>query len=104
MTSLSAAVTPLLSYEPSKGFFLETSFSFSDEVIEAVGEYLVNRNAYYFYPTSYTTGEMAQGGVLRPAVRLEIRVTSPMIWVAEAYTHINGRETLVQTFRFTRKS
>lgn len=80
----------LLSYDPGQGFFLESSFSFSDEVIKGVGEYLVDKNAYNFYLTSNTSGEMVTG-MLRSSVRIEIRVSGSAMWVADTYTHIDNK-------------
>ena len=47
-------------------------------------------------------GEMASGGILRSNMRVEIRTTGAAMWVADAYTHIDGQEVLVQSYRFTR--
>jgi hypothetical protein len=92
----------LLNYQPSQGFFLENNFTVDDEVVRAVGEYHVDRNAYDFYLTDPTTGEMLTGGILRSNVRIEIRMIGPTLWIAEAFTMIDGEETKVQTYRFTR--
>jgi hypothetical protein len=35
-------------------------------------------------------------------VRIEIRILSPSMWVAETCTHIDGQEIQVQSYRFTR--
>ena len=65
----------LLRYDPGQGFFLENSFSsVSDEVLEFVGEYLVDKNAYNFYLINPTDGEMVAGGILRSNVRVELRI------------------------------
>ena len=55
-----------------------------------------------YYLTTNTTGEMASGGLLRSNMRVEVRVSGAAMWVAEAYTHIEGEEVLVQSYRFTR--
>ena len=93
----------LLRYEPGQGFFLENSFSsVSDEVLELVGEYLVDKNAYNFYLINPTDGEMVAGGILRSNVRVELRIVGSSLWVAETFTLIEGREEKVQSYRFTR--
>ena len=93
----------ILSPHISPGFFLENSFSsVSDEVLEFVGEYLVDKNAYNFYLTNPTDGEMVAGGILRSNVRVEMRIVGPSLWVAEAFTLIDGREEKVQSYRLTR--
>ncbi len=93
----------LVRYEPGQGFFLENSFaSVSDEVLEFVGEYLVDKNAYNFYLTKPTDGEMISGAIQRSNVRVEMRIMGPSLWVAEAFTLIDGREEKVQSYRFTR--
>ena len=65
----------LLSYDPGQGFFIESSFSFSAEVIKCVGKYLADKNAYNFYVISNTSGEMVTG-MLRSSVRIEIHTAS----------------------------
>ena len=90
-----------LNYDPGQGFSFESSFSFSDEVVKGVGEYLVDKNAYNFYVVSNTSGEMV-AGMLRSSARIEIRVSGSAMWVADTYTHIDGREVQVQSYRFTR--
>ena len=92
----------LLNYDPGQGFSFESSFSFSDEVVKGVGEYLVDKNAYNFYVVSNTSGEMV-AGLLRSSARVEIRVSGSAMWVADTYTHIDGKEVQVQSYRFTRK-
>ncbi len=93
----------LVRYDPGQGFFLENSFeSVSDEVLEFVGEFLVDQNAYNFYLTKPTDGEMVAGGVLRSNVRVEMRIMGPSLWMAEAFTLIDGKEEKVQSYRFTR--
>ena len=94
--------TLLMTYDPGQGFFLENSYSYSDEELKFVGEYLADRNAYNYYLTNNTSGEMVSGGVLRSNMRVEVRVSGAAMWVAEAYTHIDGKEVLVQSYRFTR--
>ncbi len=92
----------VLSYDPGQGFAVESSFSFSDEVLRGVGEYLVDKNAYNFYLINNTGGEMV-GGLLRSSVRVEIRVSGSAMWVADTFTHIDNSEVQVQSYRFTRK-
>ncbi|MFV2072003.1 MAG: glycine zipper domain-containing protein, partial [Thermoanaerobaculales bacterium] len=92
----------LLRYDPGQGFFMENSFSVSEDVLEFVGEFLVDKSAYNFYLTNITDGEMVAGGILRSSIRVEIRAVSPSLWVAETFTLIDGREEKVQSYRFTR--
>jgi hypothetical protein len=92
----------LLTYDPGQGFFLENYFTFTDEVLKGVGEYLTDKNAYNYYLVGDTGGEMVSGGVLRSNVRIEIRISSPSMFVAETYTHIDGKEVQVQSYRFTK--
>jgi hypothetical protein len=91
----------VLRYEPNQGFFLENSFDTSDEVLQFAGEYLADKNAYNYYLTNNTGAEMVSG-ILRSSVRVEIRVTGSSLVVAETYTHIDGAETKVQSYTFTR--
>jgi len=94
----------LLRYEPGQGFFLENNFSsVSDEVLEFVGEFLVDKNAYVFYLTSHEGSEMVAGGILRSNVRVEVRIVGSALWVAEAFTLTDGTEQKVQSYRFTKQ-
>ena len=92
----------LFTYEPGQGFFLEGKFDFQDDMVNGIGEYRVDRNAYIFYLVEGEGGEMATGGVLRSNGRIEVRIVSPSLWIAETYTFIQGAEEKVQTYRFTR--
>ena len=94
----------LISYQPGQGFFLENNFTIADETLKMVGEYLADRNAYNFFLTGNTGGEMISGGILRSSVRLEIRSSGPSLFTAETYTHIDGEEVLVQSYRFIREA
>lgn len=92
----------LMSYDPGQGFFLENSFSTSDEVVRMVGEYQVDKNAYNYYLLGDEGGEMVQGEIVRSALRVEVRVASPSIFVAESYVLLDGEEVQVQNYRFTK--
>ena len=41
-------------------------------------------------------------GVLRSAVRVEVRVATPSLWFADAFTRIEGEEVQIQSYRFTK--
>ncbi|NIR60531.1 MAG: hypothetical protein GWO02_13965, partial [Gammaproteobacteria bacterium] len=88
----------LLSYEPNQGFFLTSDFQSTGEKLNFVGEYLADKNIYTYYLTT-NEGEF-QGGMLRSSVRVEVRVGSPSIFFADTYTHIEGEEVHVQSYRF----
>jgi hypothetical protein len=90
----------VISYNPGREFELESSFDTTDEVGKFVGEYLANRNAYYFYLMS-KTGEPVNG-VMHSIVRVKLRISSPALWVAETYTFVEGEEVQVQSYRFSR--
>jgi uncharacterized membrane protein len=92
----------LFSYEPGQGFFLEGKFDIQDDLVKGIGEYVVDRNAYIFYLVEGEGEEMVTGGVLRSNGRIEVRIVSPSLWIAETYTFIEGAEEKVQTYRFTR--
>ena len=74
----------------------------SDETLYFVGEYLADKNVYDFYLTGTAEPEMITPGMIRSMLRVEIRVSSPAMWVADAFTHIDGKEVQVQSYRFTR--
>ena len=61
-----------------------------------------DKNVYDFFLTGTAEPEMITPGMIRSMLRVEIRVSSPAMWVAEAYTHIDGKEVQVQSYRFTR--
>jgi hypothetical protein len=92
----------LLKYEPGQGFFLESSFSILDELLNGVGEYKVDQNAYDFYMVDPTSGEMMTGGLMRSNVRVVISIVSPTKWTAEAFTMVDGKEMKAQSYTFTR--
>ncbi|HXV75156.1 MAG TPA: hypothetical protein VD788_02480 [Candidatus Polarisedimenticolaceae bacterium] len=87
----------LLSYLPGRGFDLENSFDTLDRPRRFVGEYLVNQNAYTFYPIDDRSAT-----IVRSRVRVDLRISSPKLWVVETYTLIDGKEVQVQSYRFSR--
>ena len=92
----------LLSYQPGRGFALESDFAFSDEVLRFVGEYRAASSDYNFYLIGTSGGE-TMTGVLRSSVRVEIRSSGPELWVADTYSYVDGKDTQVQSYRFTRR-
>lgn len=92
----------LLTYDPGQGFFMESSFSNSAAPLNAVGEYLVDKNTYVFYLTTGEGEEMVSGGIIRSGARMEVRIASPAMFIADTYTLIDGEEVQVQSYRFTK--
>lgn len=93
----------LMSYDPGQGFFLENSFSTSDEVLKMVGEYQADKNSYNYYLLGDESGEMVQGGIVRSALRVEVRVAGSSMFVAQSYVLLDGEEVQVQNYRFTKR-
>ena len=94
--------TSVLEYAPAKGFALENSFSVTPEPRQYVGEYIPQKNAYNFYPATNKEGETLTG-VIRSNVRIELRVSGSNLMVAETYTMLDGKETQIQSYRFTKR-
>ena len=92
----------LLSYQPGRGFSLESDFAFSDEVLRFVGEYRADSGIYNFYLVGASGGE-TMTGVIRSSVRVEIRSSGSALWVADTFSYVDGKETQVQSYRFTRR-
>jgi hypothetical protein len=93
----------LLSYQPGRGFSLESDFAFSDEVLNFVGEYRADSGVYNFYLIGTSGGETATG-VIRSSARVEIRSSGTALWTADTYSYVDGKDTQVQSYRFTRRS
>jgi hypothetical protein len=93
----------LLSYQPGRGFSLESDFAFSDEVLNFVGEYRADSGVYDFYLIGTSGGETATG-VIRSSARVEIRSSGTALWTADTYSYVDGKDTQVQSYRFTRRS
>ena len=91
----------LLSYQPGKGFSLESDFAFTEEVLRFVGEYRADSGVYNFYLIGSSGGETATG-VMRSSVRVEVRSSGPALWVADTFSFVDGKETQIQSYRFTR--
>jgi len=91
----------VLTYSPSKGFTLENNFSAVQGSRTYVGEYLPAENAYNFYPSTNKDGETITG-VIRSNVRIAMRVSGNNLIVAETYTLKDGKETMMQSYRFTK--
>lgn len=91
----------VLTYSPSKGFALENTFSVTSGPRTYVGEYIPAKNAYNFYPSTNKDGETITG-VIRSNVRIEMRVSGNNLIVAETFTVKDGKETMIQSYRFTK--
>ncbi len=91
----------LLTYAPDKGFTLENNFSVTSGARTYAGEYVPAKNAYNFYPSTGKNGETITG-VIRSSVRIEMRVSGSNLIVAETYTLQDGKEVMMQSYRFTR--
>ena len=94
--------TIMLSYQPGQGFFLESEFAFSEETLKFVGEYMPDSGTYNFYLLSGSGGETATG-VIRSSVRVEVRSSGAALWIADTYSYVDGQETQIQSYRFTRR-
>ncbi len=90
-----------LTYSPSKGFALENRFSVAPDSRQYVGEYIPDKNAYNFYPATNKEGETITG-VIRSNVRIELRVSGSNLIVSETYTFQEGKEVMMQSYRFTK--
>lgn len=93
--------TSLLTYSQDKGFVLENNFSVTSGARAYAGEYLPAKNAYNFYPSTGKEGETITG-VIRSNVRIEMRVSGSNLIVAETYTLQDGKEVMMQSYRFTK--
>ena len=91
----------VLGYASGKGFTLENNFSTYSGSRTYVGEYLPGKNAYNFYPSQTADGETVTG-VIRSNVRIEFRASGKNLMVAETYSTLDGKETKIQEYRFTR--
>jgi|GEM_PF-1988074 len=92
----------VLGYASGKGFTLENKFSTYPDPRTYVGEYLQAKNAYNFYPSQTADGKTVTG-VIRSNVRIEFRVSGNNLMVAETYSTLDGRETKIQEYRFTKQ-
>lgn len=86
---------------PNNGFIVENKFSVSPDVRRLVGEYVPDKNASNFYPSTNKEGQTITG-VVRANVRIELRVSGSNLVVAETYTVHNGKEVKMQSYRFIR--
>ena len=91
----------VVTYSTNSGFKIENTFNVVPEKRKFVGEYIPAKNAYNFYPLNSKEGETVTG-VIRSNVRIELRVTSDNLCVAETYTLMDGKEVKMQSYRFTR--
>ena len=91
----------LLSYKPGQGFFLESATA-AGEPLNLVGEYVANENKYVFYLIGGGGDELA-GGIIKSSARVEIRSSGASTWSAETSSYVDGKETVVQSYRFVRQ-
>ena len=91
----------VMHYDEKNGFSLENRFSSQQESLTFVGEYIPDGNKYNYYATA-GDGSESISGVIRSNLRVEIRVSGSNMWVAETFTFIDGKEVMIQSYRFTR--
>ena len=91
----------IMRYDEKSGFSLENRFSSQHESLTFVGEYVPDGNKYNYYATS-GEGDETVTGVIRSNLRIEIRVSGSNMWVAEAFTILDGKEVMIQSYRCTR--
>ena len=91
----------LLSFEPGKGFLMVSNFSHSDEVLRFSGRYQADTGKYVFYLMVGSAGKTATG-ITRSSVRVEIHSTDAASWVADTFASVDGKNTRIQSYRFTR--
>lgn len=91
----------IMHYDETNGFSLENKFSSHQQSLTLVGEYIPDGNKYNYYATS-GEGDESISGIIRSNLRVEIRVSGNNMWVAETYTFIDGKEVMIQSYRFTR--
>jgi hypothetical protein len=95
----------LMDYEPSRGFALENHFAIDADNLPVrtfVGEYQPAQNRYSYYPTSDTDNQTISG-TIRSSIRVEVRTSGSNLFVAETYTMREGKEVMIQSYRFIKE-
>jgi hypothetical protein len=93
----------LIIYSPNKGFVLESHFSDIEGVRRYIGEYIPDRNVYYFYPSNKYIEETALRGTLHSNIRIEAGASSTELVLFETFVLSEGKEVKMQSYRFIRR-
>jgi uncharacterized membrane protein YebE (DUF533 family) len=87
-------------FEPGEGYTLLVSNNISEHPASFVGEYQSERNRYVFYPIH--TKSLLEN--IEPStVRVELGFVGSSLWMVETYAAVNGADTKIQTYRFTKR-
>ncbi len=92
----------IIDFDEKNGLML-TTYGPGDKVdAKFAGEYIAENKKFNFYLTNSQSKDTVTG-ILKSDVRLEIRIAGSNLWIVETYTMLNGQDTQIQSYRFSKK-
>lgn len=95
-------LTTKFSYDPIEGYTAVIKNETNNQEVHFSGEYQPGLNRYNFYPTSnnalFTTGTALQD------FHLQLGFAGTKVWFLDTYAVIDGQETKIQSYRFSKRS
>jgi len=91
----------IIKFDEKNGLSLNTYGENNELDITFVGEYLAEQKKFKFYMTNSKSKDTVTG-ILKSDVRMEVRFTTANLWIVETFTLIDGKDTQVQSYRFSK--
>jgi len=95
-------LTTKFSYDPSEGYSAVIKNETNNQEVHFSGEYQPGLNRYNFYPT--TSDALFSTGVAAQDFHLQLGFAGTKVWFLDTYVIIDGQDTKVQSYRFTKKA
>ncbi|MCC2521169.1 hypothetical protein [Vibrio coralliilyticus] len=92
--------TAEFSFTPEAGYQLNLVNNAKSVAVNFAGEFQPQANRYNFYPTNVS--DVIYEGVNSADIHVELGFAGHNIWTIDSYAFIDGQQTNLQTFRFTR--
>lgn len=92
----------IIHFDKNDGLTLTTYGPDNKVDAKFVGEYIAEKKKFNFYLTSSQSNNTVTG-TLKSDIRMEVRVAGANLWIVETYTLLDGKDTQIQPYRFSKK-
>ncbi|MFV2059525.1 MAG: glycine zipper domain-containing protein [Gammaproteobacteria bacterium] len=91
----------IINFDEKNGLSLSTYGADNELDVTFIGEYIAEQKKFKFYLKNSKSKDTVTG-ILKTDVRMEVRFTSNNLWIVETYTLIEGKDTQIQSYRFSK--
>jgi len=92
----------IINFDEKDGLTLTTYGPDNKVDAKFVGEYVAEQKKFNFYLTDSESGNTVTG-ILKSDIRMEVRIAGTNLWIVETYTLLDGKDTQIQSYRFSKK-